>query len=746
MGVPVGTAIAQVGPRRVRPSASAPAEEGEMRRTGLRDLGLLVLLLAVASCDGGPAGPAYVGKSLAALRPASSCDDVLLQLKAKTRADTQKALATNLEYALEIVRSDCQYYGMEEDGAAVPGTAGGGTNTSGGDRASEYSTTNTQVAGVDEADFLKNDGAYIYIVAGNKLKIIDAWPAAEATVIGEATVEGTPTKLYVQADRAVVYSQLGPISQGDSSGGYYGGYVPGECTYGYDCEFTGDGQILKLSIFDLTDKTAPVLLRETTFSGSYLNSRRIGDIVHTVVVFPEVTVPGLRYWPEEMGSYYDYCWNTEIQRLTELQVIALFQRLLEENLQKIDAASITEFLPGARDVVHGPSGDVVSEGLLADCSGFYVSQSGDGKSLLSLVSLDVAGLGPLGFTTIVGKPGAVYASPDALYIADRHYLGDMNQWYFYPSDGIEQATTVHKFRLAADSVLTTYAGSGVVKGGILNQFAMDEKDGVLRLATSLGHVPDPNVYSTVVTLAEENGELRQKGIVDHIAPEEDIRSVRFDGDLAFVVTFKKTDPLFVIDVSNPEAPVIKGELKIPGFSTYMHLMDDGHLLAIGYDASDQGSFAWFTGIQLQVFDVTDAENPTLLHKELIGTRGSTSDAATNHLAFNYFKPKDMLAIPMVICEGGDTNGGFGTQMSFNGLLVYNVTVANGFTRLGGIPHSEPQQYQDPYGTCGNWWSSSNSTVKRSIIMDDFVYSVALDKIAISAVGDLENPIATVPLQ
>ncbi|MBI5478973.1 MAG: beta-propeller domain-containing protein [Deltaproteobacteria bacterium] len=720
-----------------------------MRRSGLRDFGLLVLALALASCNGGPAGPAYVGKSLAALKAADGCDDVLVQLKAKTRLDMEKALSQNLESALEMVRLDCQWYGgMEEDsGAAVSGAAGGGsTNTQGGERASEYSTTNTQVAGVDEADFLKNDGSYIYILAGDKLKIIDAWPAADAVVIGEATVEGTPTKLFVHQDKAVVYSQLGPINQTDGSGGYYGGYYGGECTYGYDCEFTGDGQILKLSIYDIVDKTAPVLLRETTFSGSYLNSRRIGDIVHTVVVFPEVTVPGLLYWPEEMGQYWDYCWNSELPRLTEFQVIALFEQLWSENLRQIDEASITQFLPGAKDVIHSADGPVVSEGLLADCSGFYISQSGDGKSLLSLVSLDATGLGPLGFTTIVGKPGAVYASADALYIADRHYLGDMNQWYYYPSEGIQQATTVHKFRLAADSVATVYAGSGVVKGGILNQFSMDEQDGVLRLATSLGHVPDPNVYSTVVTLAEENGELQQKGIVDHLAPEEDIRSVRFDGNLAFVVTFKKTDPLFVIDVSNPEAPVLKGELQIPGFSTYMHLMDDGHVLSIGYDADDQGSFAWFKGIQLQVFDVTDAASPTLLHRELIGTRGSTTDAATNHLAFNYFKPKDMLAIPMVICEGGGNGGQYGSQMSFNGLLVYNVTVASGFTRLGGIPHSAPQQYQDPYGTCGNWWTDSNSTVKRSIIMDDFVYSVALDKIEISAVTDLENPIATVALQ
>jgi len=719
-----------------------------MGRTRPRHLGFLAVALAALGCGGGGSAPTYAGKSLAALKPASGCEDVLAQLKAKTKADMEATLNQNLTYALQMVRNGCMWGGGEYDaaGSVNGGAPAPGSNTRQDEGATEYSTTNTQVAGVDEADFLKNDGSYIYIVTGNQLKIIDAWPAAEAAVIGTADVEGTPTKLFVYQDKAVVYSQLGPVNDGSSSGGYYGGYYGGECTYGYDCEFTGDGQILKISVFDLSDKTAPALVRETVFSGSYLNSRRIGDIVHTVVVFPEVTVPGLLYWPEEMGQYYDYCWNNDIPRLTEYQVIALFEQLWRRNLEAISDASITEFLPGAKDTIHTAAGDVVSEGLLADCSGFYVSQAGDGKSLLSLVSLDVTGQGPLGFTTIVGKPGAVYASTDSLYIADRHYSSDMSQWYYYPSEGIEQATTVHKFRLQADSVATTYAGSGVVKGGILNQFSMDEKDGVLRLATTLGHVPDPNVYSTVVTLAEQNGELVQRGIVDHIAPNEDIRSVRFDGDLGFVVTFKKTDPLFVIDLSNPEAPVIKGELKIPGFSTYMHLMDDGHLLAIGYDADDQGSFAWFQGIQLQVFDVSDAEHPALLHKELIGTRGSTSDATTNHLAFNYFKAKDMLAIPMVICEGSSGGGNYGTQMSFNGLLVYNVTVADGFTKLGGIPHSAPEQYQDPYGTCGNWWTNSNSTVKRSIIMDDFVYSVAMDKILISEVADLANPVASVPLQ
>jgi len=210
--------------------------------------------------------------------------------------------------------------------------------------------------------------------------------------------------------------------------------------------------------------------------------------------------------------------------------------------------------------------------------------------------------------------------------------------------------------------------------------------------------------------------------------------------MGFIVTFKKTDPLFVLDLSVPASPAIRGELKIPGFSTYMHMLDETHVLSIGYDADDQGSFAWFQGILLQVFDVGDPENPVLSHREVIGTRGSTSEAATNHLAFTYFRPRGLLAIPITICEGG-SGGGYGQTMSFSGLRVYRVGTETGFELLGGVPHAAPS----PTFSCSNWWTRSNSVVKRSIFMEDYVYSVALDGIDISHVNDLENPVARVPL-
>jgi len=307
-----------------------------------------------------------------------------------------------------------------------------------------------------------------------------------------------------------------------------------------------------------------------------------------------------------------------------------------------------------------------------------------------------------------------------------------------------EATTVHKFAFGDGGARTTYRGSGAVKGRVLNQFSMDEHRGDLRIATTLGHVPDPNVHSTLSVLREKDGELVVVGMVDHIAPTEDIRSARFEGDKGFLVTFKKTDPLFAFDLSDPGNPRILGELKIPGYSTYMHFLDDGHLLSIGFDADDHGDFAYFDGLMLQVFDVTDLTRPSLVHRQVIGTRGSSSDAALDHLAFNYFPSRNLLALPIIVCEGGD-DGNYGTTMTFNGLQVWRVTLDQGFELLGGIPFAEPVHGDDYWSACGVWWTQSNTQVKRSVFMEDFVYSIAPVKLQVASLADLAHPIRTIPL-
>ncbi|MCA9697547.1 MAG: beta-propeller domain-containing protein, partial [Myxococcales bacterium] len=204
-------------------------------------------------------------------------------------------------------------------------------------------------------------------------------------------------------------------------------------------------------------------------------------------------------------------------------------------------------------------------------------------------------------------------------------------------------------------------------------------------------------------------------------------------------------PLFVIDLADPNAPAVLGELKIPGFSTYMHPMDDDYLLTMGYDAQDMGNFAYFQGLQLQVIDASDLADPLLKFKEVIGTRGSTSEAATNHLAFNYYKTRDQLAVPMTICEESQGGGDYGDVMTFTGLLVYRVTTDQGFTLLGGIPHDEPDPLNTPSGKCFNWWTKSSSRVKRSVFMEDWVFSIAPDRVNVAHIDSLGDLAASIPL-
>ncbi len=606
----------------------------------------------------------------------------------------------------EEIKDGPRGYGNADAGVAYDDSAEQPTP---GKSASQASTTNNQVEGVDEADFIKNDNKYIYIVANGSLKIIDAYPGnAAKTLASVALTKGTPTKLLLGTDRLVVYSSVGGSSTSSTN--------RGECTYGYQCVPTGDGSATHITVFDITNRAAPAILRELDLSGSLIAARRIGDAVHSVIYdapFEEKlrTLQQAPYLPERC---YDVRDDVE-------KVAADLARVVDDKIAQIMALSDA-----------GPS---LKDGAAAIEPTFRASNLA-GNSFVSIASFGISGAG-LKAETVYGKPGFVYASSSALYMSIPH---SQTEGDWYGGNYSASASEVYKFAIGASPSQTSYQASGIVKGTVLNQFAMDEWGGNLRIATTSGRAPDPSVHSTVTILQQTGGGLAQRGIVDNIAPTEDIRSVRFDGDRGFLVTFKKTDPLFALDLANPVAPKVTGELKIPGFSTYMHIMDKTHILALGLEADDQGSYAYFNGVQVQIFDIANMASPKLVHKTVIGTRGTNSEALTNHLGFNYFAPKNLLALPMTICEGGG-NGQFGDTMTFNGLLVFDASVAGGIAKRGGVAHEVGEGV-----SCNNWWTDPSTNVKRSVIMDDFVYSVAEDTIDIASLSNLAAAPSSISLK
>ena len=561
-----------------------------------------------------------------------------------------------------------------------------------------HSSTNNQVASVDEADIVKTDGKFVYLAANGALRIFDAASPRELSVTRLGKGENV-RELFVEGDRAVVYASIGTNAP--------------PCTYGYDCAVAGDGSATKIVVYDIAQRDRPQKLRTIDLSGSLIAARRVGNVVHTVVADGDA---GQEYesWPDDL----DMCAAEGVGR-------ARFAKLKAENERKLRASA--GHLPTLAENGKKPA---------PMCQGLYRTAFRDGKAFTSVVSFDLASDAAPTTSSVQSRPGTVFASETGLYIAVRHESNGGRYAYYGSAD---EVSDIHRFAIGADAGATRYAGSGTIPGHVLNQFAMDEWNGYLRVATTKGHVPDPAVESEISILAKaDGGALTRVGKIAGLAPGEDIRSVRFDDERAYVVTFKKTDPLFVIDTFEPQAPKVLGELKIPGFSTYLHRIDPTHLMSIGFDANDHGDFAYFDGIILQMFDVTHPTEPRLLHKEKIGTRGSSSEAATNHLAFNWLPGEKILALPMTICEGGG-DGRNGHGLAFSGLLVYDVDLERGFTRRGGVDHGKRG------ADCGTWWSSANSAVKRSVFVDDLVWSIATDRMKVQRKTKLGTDVADLSL-
>ncbi|WP_158318819.1 beta-propeller domain-containing protein [Robertmurraya kyonggiensis] len=329
-------------------------------------------------------------------------------------------------------------------------------------------------------------------------------------------------------------------------------------------------------------------------------------------------------------------------------------------------------------------------------------------------------------TTYLGSGDQMYMSTENLYLAVR-------DWGIRPLiDGpVEDRvnTTVYKFSI--DGLKVEFNSSTELEGSILNQFSMDEHNGYFRVATTEGESWNgESPSSNNLLIFDEN--LKQVSSIEDLARGERIYSARFMGDRVYIVTFKETDPLFVIDTSEPESPKVLGELKIPGFSNYLHPYDENHLIGFGYDTKSvttkdsKEPLILTGGVKLSLFDVSDMKNPKEKFTEIIGGRGTYSPLNYDHKALLFDKKKNLFAFPINVyqeVEGSE----FDQKFEFQGAYVLSVDSEEGFKIKSRISHMKGNE---PYEE----WENE---IQRLVYVGDTLYALSNSKITSHSLNDFQ---------
>lgn len=437
---------------------------------------------------------------------------------------------------------------------------------------SAFGKTNTQIADVDEADILKNDGSCLYFVpsGGSEIQIISPQPANAMKVLSTISTPQENGKslsvaaLYIRQNRLIAVCSLtesgGSSAQSTCADAVYNGRMAPVAS--------GDTRLL---IYDIGDRSAPKLLRTFTQDGGMLSSRMIDDTLYLVTQYT-VDLSG----DEELTDYIPTTTNNG------------------EAAKKLDAACI-QLLPDAKT----PNYLVVS-----------VLDTLDAKKEPARKA-------------VLGSGDQVYCNTDALYVASTSYENDA------------EFTSIIGFPFTQDGLGKSV--SGRVRGHVLNQFSLDSYGGALRIATTESV---KGTTSSRITILDKS--LKTLSSLAHIAPGEEIYAVRFLGAKGYVVTFRQTDPLFVIDLSDTSAPKILGKLKIPGFSSYLHPVGENLLLGIGQDADASGVTR---GVKLSLFDVSNPAKPREID-HLILPNGTYTDAPSEYKSILFLPEQNAVALPV----------------------------------------------------------------------------------------------------
>lgn len=552
-----------------------------------------------------------------------------------------------------------------------------------------YSHTNVQVQGVDESDIVKTDGNYLYVVSGNRVRIVRAVPTDNLKQVSELTTSDasfTPSELYVSDNRLVVIGST--WSSGSSGDVHIQSKMVAPSMYPY----YPSTQRAQARIFDVSDRTNPKLERTVTFDGSTVSTRMIGSKLTLVLNQP-------MRWLQPMP-------------LT--------------NLKEAD------ILPQYADSKDGDAFKPVSR-----CDGVAILPRIPNPQYLTVGVIDVSKpTSEVHRTVVLGNAENVYASTQNLYVASPEWI---YHWGISPGT-TDEKTNLFRFAFTADGVELKAQGS--VPGRILNQFSMDENGSSFRIATTVGQSWDAAHQSTN-NLYVLNLSLETVGKIEDIATGEQIYSVRFLGDRAYMVTFKTVDPLFVIDTSDPRNPKILGKLKIPGYSTYLHPYDATHIIGFGKDVDESidkdkvhdANAVYYTavqGLKMAMFDVSDVENPKELWHVVIGDRGTDSPLLTNHKALLFEKEQNLLSFPVSVSERtADQDVTEQGKPTFQGAYVYEIT-ASSYKLRGTISHYDASAYLK----AGDYWYDQGYDVQRVVRIGTSLYTISNGAVQSNALTSL----------
>jgi uncharacterized secreted protein with C-terminal beta-propeller domain len=507
----------------------------------------------------------------------------------------------------------------------------------------DFSVTNIQVEGVDEADLVKTDGEYIYIVIEKTLIIVKAYPAEDALVVSRLELNQTINGIFLNGDKLAVFLFEPEI--------YYSISDDDSVSYG-----------TTIQIYDVSNRASPTLDRSISIDGFYFNSRMIGDYIYVITNYP---------------AYFE---KEDINLPT-------FQS--EEIKIEVEASNV-----------------------------YYSNSSDSFYTFTNIVSFNIQNVDEMISyeTFLIGMASHFYVSTNNIYIVSSRYLEiDSEQL---------SGSIVHKISVQNGEI--TYLTDGFIPGWILNQFSMDEYNGFFRIATTSGYTSQRGLSSmNNVYILDAN--MIIVGRVEGIAPGEDLYSARFVNDKCYLVTFKKVDPLFVIDLSDSENPSILGKLKIPGYSDYLHPYDETHLIGIGKETieADEGDFAWYQGLKISLFDVSDVSKPKELSKYEIGDRGTDSQALRDHKAFLFSRSNNLLVLPVLVAKidpdmyAGEIPSNAYGEYVFQGAYVLDISLEEDISVIGRITHLDNDDLLK-----SGYYFESKYAVKRALFINDILYTIS----------------------